>query len=128
MWILDTDHLSLFQNTHPLVTQRIRQQNPENLAITVITFEEKVKGWLNVINKYNNQLSKYDKLIWGYKGLWDEIEYFKNIKLLEFDTKACNVYAELVKQKNPRWYSRFTHCSNYAVSKWNFSNPQSERF
>lgn len=82
MWILDTDHLSLFQNTHPLVTQRIRQQNPENLAITVITFEEKVKGWLNVINKYNNQPSKYDKLIWAYKGLWDEIEYFKNIKLL----------------------------------------------
>lgn len=85
MWILD--HLSPFQNSHPLVTQRIRQQNPENLAITVITFEEKVKGWLNVINKYNNQASKYEKLIWGYKGLWDEIEYFKNIKLLEFDTK-----------------------------------------
>lgn len=65
----------------------------------MITFEEKVKGWLNVINKYNNQASKYDKLIWGYKGLWDKIEYFKNIKLLEFDAKACNVYAELVKQK-----------------------------
>ncbi|MEH2073967.1 MAG: type II toxin-antitoxin system VapC family toxin [Nostoc sp.] len=27
------------------------------------------------------------------------IEYFKNIKLLEFNTKACNVYGELVKQK-----------------------------
>ncbi|MCC5609558.1 type II toxin-antitoxin system VapC family toxin [Nostoc sp. CHAB 5834] len=99
MWILDTDHVSLFQNSHPLVTQRIRQQNSPNLAITVITFEEKVKGWLNVINKYSNQPSKYDKLIWGYKGLWDEIEYFKNMKLLEFDTKACNIYAELVKQK-----------------------------
>lgn len=34
MWILDTDHLSFFQNSHPLVTQRIRQQKPENLAIT----------------------------------------------------------------------------------------------
>jgi tRNA(fMet)-specific endonuclease VapC len=48
---------------------------------------------------YNNQPSKYDKLIWGYKGLWDEIEFFKNVKLLEFDTKACNIYAELVRQK-----------------------------
>lgn len=44
MWILDTDHLLLFQNSHPLVTQRISQQNTENLAIIVITFEQKVKG------------------------------------------------------------------------------------
>ncbi|MCF2150184.1 type II toxin-antitoxin system VapC family toxin [Desmonostoc muscorum LEGE 12446] len=65
----------------------------------MITFEEKVKGWLNIINKYNNQTSKYEKLIWGYKGLSDELEYFKNIKLLEFDTRACNFYAELVRQK-----------------------------
>lgn len=33
MWILDTDHLSLFQNSHPLVTQRIRQYQRKKIWI-----------------------------------------------------------------------------------------------
>jgi tRNA(fMet)-specific endonuclease VapC len=55
IWILDTDHLSLFQNADPFVTQRIIHKNPENLAITVITVQEKLQGWLSVINRYNSQ-------------------------------------------------------------------------
>ncbi len=44
LWILDTDHLTLFQMGHPLITQRIHQLNDEEIGITIISVEEQVKG------------------------------------------------------------------------------------
>ncbi|AVZ30869.1 type II toxin-antitoxin system VapC family toxin [Nodularia spumigena CS-584] len=103
LYILDTDHLSLFQNKDPIVTQRISQENPENIALTVITLQEQMKGWLKEINKYNSQpFNSNNKLVWAYKGLADEIEFFKSIRLLTFDDRAYKIYQLLVIQKLKR--------------------------
>lgn len=103
LYILDTDHVSLFQNGDKLVTHRISQKKPENLAVTVITLEEKMKGWLNEINKRNNEAFRVNsKLLWAYKGLADEIEFFKSIQLLAFDNRAYEMYQSLVIQKLKR--------------------------
>ena len=51
LWVLDTDCLTLFQNEHPLVKLRVSQVNPEEIAVIVITVEEQMRGWLNVINQ-----------------------------------------------------------------------------
>ncbi|BCL37394.1 type II toxin-antitoxin system VapC family toxin [Nostoc sp. MS1] len=102
LWILDTDHLSLFQQGHPEVTQRIKIKRPENLAVTVITLEEKLRGRLKNINEYNNKPLKSDKLIAAYKRLADEIEFFKNIRVLDFDNRAFEKYELLVKEKRLR--------------------------
>jgi len=99
VWVLDTDHLSLFQREHPTVTQRLNQINFVNTAITVVTLEEQMKGWLNVINKYNDQPSQSEKLILAYKGLRDGIEYLNKLRLLDFNQPAYNVYQELVCQR-----------------------------
>jgi tRNA(fMet)-specific endonuclease VapC len=37
LWILDTDHVSLFQTGHPLVTQRVQSIAPNELAVTIVT-------------------------------------------------------------------------------------------
>ena len=37
LWILDTDHVSLFQRNHPVVIQRINATNPEEIGVTIIT-------------------------------------------------------------------------------------------
>lgn len=102
LWILDTDHLSLFQKGHPEVTQRISGKNPGNLAVTVITLEEKLRGRLKNVNEYNNKPLKSDKLIAAYKRLADEIEFFKNIRVLDFDNRAFEKYELLVKEKRVR--------------------------
>lgn len=99
IWVLDTDHLSLFQREHPTVKQRIKQINFANTAITVVTLEEQMKGWLNVINKYNDQPSQSEKLILAYKGLRDGVEYLNKLKLLDFDLPAYNCDKELVSQR-----------------------------
>ncbi|MBW4677285.1 MAG: type II toxin-antitoxin system VapC family toxin [Desmonostoc geniculatum HA4340-LM1] len=95
LWILDTDTLTLFQNQHPLIKQRINQLSFQDIAVTVITVEEQMRGWLDAIR----QSSEAERLRWGYLGLRQGLEFFNLIRILDFDEKATNYYAELRRQK-----------------------------
>ncbi|BAY13701.1 type II toxin-antitoxin system VapC family toxin [Calothrix sp. NIES-2098] len=95
LWILDTDCVSLFQNGHPIVSNRIGTTSPENLAVTIITFEEQVRGRFNVIR----QADSLDKLVIAYSRLQATYNYFLSINLLPFSQKAANCYVELLRQK-----------------------------
>ncbi len=95
LWILDTDTLTLFQNQHPLIKQRVNQVSSEDIAVTVITVEEQMRGWLDAIR----QSSETERLRWGYLGLRQGLEFFNIITILDFDEKAINCYTELRRQK-----------------------------
>ncbi|MFK0733910.1 MAG: type II toxin-antitoxin system VapC family toxin [Gloeotrichia echinulata GP01] len=95
LWILDTDTLTLFQNQQPLIQQRINQVNYEDIAVTVITVEEQMRGWLDAIR----QSSEVARLKWGYLGLRQGVEFFNTIRILDFDAKSINCYTELKQQK-----------------------------
>lgn len=95
LWLLDTDHVSLFQQRHPFVTQRINAANPEEIAITIITVEEQLRGRFNVIRK----ASSSDTLLIAYAKLQATLEFFKNIQLLGFDQYAINCYEDLIRQR-----------------------------
>lgn len=51
LYILDTDHVSLFQRRHPRVIVKIGTTPPQRLAVTIITLEEQLKGRLAQIKK-----------------------------------------------------------------------------
>ena len=95
MWILDTDHVSLYQGGHPLVIQRIDTIVPEEIAVTVVTLEEQMYGRLNRIR----QAKSPDKLILAYAKLRATWDYFQTVNLLDFDREAYNCYAELIRQR-----------------------------
>ncbi|KAB8331583.1 type II toxin-antitoxin system VapC family toxin [Scytonema tolypothrichoides VB-61278] len=95
LWVLDTDHVSLFQNGHPNVSQRVNAVSPEKIAVTIITFEEQVRGRLHVIR----QADSSDKLVTAYSRLEATLNYFNNINLLPFNQEAANYYAEFLRQK-----------------------------
>ncbi|MBG1269227.1 type II toxin-antitoxin system VapC family toxin [Nostoc sp. WHI] len=95
LWILDTDTLTLFQKQHPLIKQRINQVNFQDIAVTVITVEEQMRGWLDAIR----QSSEAERIRWGYLGLRQGVEFFNIIRILDFDGKAMNSYTELKRQK-----------------------------
>ncbi|MDJ0746762.1 MAG: hypothetical protein QNJ32_25865 [Xenococcaceae cyanobacterium MO_167.B27] len=40
LWILDTDHFSLFQRGNPVVVKLVINTHPQQLAITIISVEE----------------------------------------------------------------------------------------
>jgi tRNA(fMet)-specific endonuclease VapC len=95
LWILDTDTLSLFQRAHPLVIQRVNAIPTEQLATTVITFEEQMYGRLNRIRRANSQ----ESLVFAYTQLGETLEDFQTINLLDFNKEAANCYTELLRQK-----------------------------
>lgn len=95
LWVLDTDHVSLFQQNHPIVSSRISAVNSEEIAVTVITVEEQFYGRLNQIRRAKSA----DAILSAYARLRATLNYFKTVNLLDFDQEAYNCYTELVRQK-----------------------------
>lgn len=95
LWVLDTDHVSLFQRNHSVVTERVSAINPEEIGVTIITLEEQLYGRLNGIRRAKSP----ENLISAYAKLSATWAYFTSINLLDFDLDAYNCYAELVRQK-----------------------------
>lgn len=94
-WVLDTDHVSLFQQNYPILTERINAVNPEEIGVTVITLEEQFYGRLNGIRRANSP----EKLISAYAKLSATWNYFATVNLLDFDLDASNCFAELLRLK-----------------------------
>ncbi len=49
--ILDTDHLSLIQRGNPFIRKRLNTVNPQDIAITIVTATEQLRGRINTINR-----------------------------------------------------------------------------
>jgi tRNA(fMet)-specific endonuclease VapC len=95
LWILDTDHVSLFQTGHPLVTERVQSNDPNAMAVTIITVEEQMYGRLNRIRR--SKLT--DELKLAYFNLNRTLAYFHSINVLDFDADAADCYQSIVRQK-----------------------------
>ncbi|MGI0483585.1 type II toxin-antitoxin system VapC family toxin [Geminocystis sp. CENA526] len=94
-YILDTDHVSLFQSGHPLVTNKVNTIDLELITTTVITLEEQLYGRLNRIRRANSSTA----LVYAYEKLEDTWNFFDSINLLSFTNEASFYYDELIKEK-----------------------------
>ena len=66
-YILDTDHVTLFQHNHPQITQRARAVGGSNIFVTTVTLEEQLRGRLAGISRAATQperLGRVFKLYW----------------------------------------------------------------
>ncbi|MCP4105709.1 MAG: type II toxin-antitoxin system VapC family toxin [Desulfobacteraceae bacterium] len=95
MFILDTDHISLFQRNHPTVVARISETPPDELATTVITLEEQVRGRLDRVRKAKNN----EEIVRAYKNLLATFLYFQSISVIGFSENAQLIFKNLRKQK-----------------------------
>jgi tRNA(fMet)-specific endonuclease VapC len=96
IWILDTDHVSLFQRRDPIVTPKIQSTSPALLAITVVTYEEQIRGRLKVISRSSSDI---DQLIFGYRKLNETLNFYRTRTVLEFNASAAVPFRELLRQK-----------------------------
>ncbi|NJL10673.1 MAG: type II toxin-antitoxin system VapC family toxin [Calothrix sp. SM1_7_51] len=95
LWILDTDCLSLLQRGNPNVMQRFRTINPQQVAITIITAEEQLRGRLEFIRR----ASSANELTLAYIKLRDTLKDLRSLNLLDFTQDACKFYEDLRQQK-----------------------------
>lgn len=95
-YVFDTDHLSLIQrNGHEgkrILTKLASIENLE-LAVTVITYEEQLRGRLSVISKAKT----LDGQFLAYKGLFRLALDYQLIKIIPFTEAAVLEYQRLRK-------------------------------
>ena len=97
LFILDTDHLTLLRQAQPAVVTRAVVIPRDQLATTVITFEEQVSGWYTAVRKARDAT----KLARAYAGLLEVARTAQVIRILPFSPKAIDLYLDLKKQ-HPR--------------------------
>jgi tRNA(fMet)-specific endonuclease VapC len=97
MYILDTDHISIFDRSGPAAQPLLAKLvlvKPNQVATTIITYEEQMRGWLSYIAK----ISIIVEQIAAYQKLERHIANYRKILVLSFDEKAGKVFHNLRKQ------------------------------
>lgn len=95
-YILDTDHVTLFQHNHPRISQRGRAISSSKIFVTTVTLEEQLRGRLAGISR---AATKPELLAVAYKNLRRTLLYFCSVNLLDFDNAAYNCYQSLLQQR-----------------------------
>ncbi len=65
-WLLDTDHVSLQERGHPVLLDRLRAVPPGEVAVSVVTVEEMLRGRLAVLARQHSgerRIRAYAKLM-----------------------------------------------------------------
>ncbi len=96
LWILDTDHISLFQRGNSTVIRKIQSIEPKEVAVTIVSYEEQLRGWLKVISRSS---SDFDQLIFGYGKLNEALDFYRTKTVLDFDAAASIQFQQLLRQK-----------------------------
>ncbi|MBI3951536.1 MAG: hypothetical protein HY314_13880 [Acidobacteria bacterium] len=87
MFILDTNHVSLFQRNNPHVSARVLATPPLELATTIITVEEQVRGRLDRVRR-----ARSDKqIVRAYHNLLATVLYFLNLILRPRFHVVCKI-------------------------------------
>lgn len=95
-YILDTDHVTLFQHSYPKISQRARTVGSSNIFVTTVTLEEQLRERLAGISR---SATKPERLAVAYENLRKTLLYFCSVNLLNFDDAAYNCYQSLHQQK-----------------------------
>lgn len=95
-YILDTDHVTLFQHNHPKISQKVRAVGSSNIFVTTVTLEEQLRGRLAGISR---AATKPELLAVAYGNLRETLLYFCSVNLLNFDDAAYNCYQSLLQLK-----------------------------
>jgi tRNA(fMet)-specific endonuclease VapC len=93
LYILDTDHVTLHQRNQSQVAAKTQTYSADELAITVITLEEQMRGRLAQIGRQDANLPL------AYEQLRATAAYFCDLNILAFDDVAQQVYQQLRLQK-----------------------------
>ena len=98
MLILDTDHISILdQNTMAAFNlgRRLAAVPPEEVTVTIISYEEQMRGWLAYVAQANTPTRQID----AYQKLRRFVEQFHEIPLIDYDAAAAIRFEQLRKAR-----------------------------
>ena len=96
LYVLDTDHLSLYSRNHPQVIAQL-QVNLERVVTTAINIEEQVKGRLAQVAEAKTKDG--EALINAYQRLVETVMLLSEFQVLQYNQKSCAIYQSLKAQR-----------------------------
>ena len=98
MVVLDSDHMSLVErggSEGQRIWLRIRALPPDDIATTIVSFEEQTRGWLARIAR----AATLERQISDYSELKQLLQTYCNIAVLDFDAKAAIEFERLKRER-----------------------------
>jgi len=95
LYVLDTDIFTLLLHKHPVVYQRVAACKPSDLAVTVITVEEQVLGWVGRLRRVRSAKEKAR----AYHDMAAAVASLGTLPILSFSEQAIASHEALVKLK-----------------------------
>lgn len=99
MIILDTDVLTIVQRAsgkeYQRLVQRLDATSPQPVFVTIVSFEEQMRGWLAHIARAKT----LERQIVAYGKLRSLIDDFRTRPLLDFDERAAVEFRRLIQQR-----------------------------
>jgi tRNA(fMet)-specific endonuclease VapC len=96
MYILDTDHLSVIDRggvKAQRLLQRLASIDPTQVATSIISYEEQMRGWLS----YAAKAQAIEKQVEVYKELKRQLTNYCTIPIVDFDEYAAQEFQRLKK-------------------------------
>jgi tRNA(fMet)-specific endonuclease VapC len=90
-YLLDSDHLTLYEHGHALVTRRVRSRPPGEVGITVVTVEEALRGRLAKVARAADGPSR----IHQYDLLEKTIQFITQFQVASYDQRAEDEFQQL---------------------------------
>ena len=95
LFLLDTDHLTLYQMGHPRVLTNVARHMTDQLAISVITVEEQLTGWQRTLHQARDD-ARREQI---YRRMALAVESLASWRVLPFSLAAMARHATLVRQR-----------------------------
>ena len=95
LFVLDTDHLSLFQRGYGPLLPRIRGTPASQIAITIVSVEEMLQGRLAQIHRAGQGEDRINTYAWLEKT----VMFLRTFQILSFDAEVEQRYAALVARR-----------------------------
>ena len=98
MHLLDTDHLSVLErggSGSERLRQRLQAVSPDEVAATVISYEEQSRGWLSYIARARS----LEEQVTAYGYLQRHLQVFCAVPLIAFDPAAAAIIQQLRRQR-----------------------------
>ena len=99
MIVLDTDHVNVLkypdQPQFATLTNRLNASADQDVATTVITVEEQMRGWLALINRSDN----VRRQVPAYTELLRLLDFFSRWQVISFHEQAADTFQRLRQQR-----------------------------
>lgn len=98
MYLMDTDNMTLLEQANPeamRLKNRIAAVAPDDLATTIVSYEEQTRGWLAV----SAQARTPQAQVAAYSRLKRHLQIYSKIAVIDFDERASIEFVRLKKTR-----------------------------